>query len=163
MHASVMAWATRRVAELDLSHGSVLEVGSWNCNGSVRPLFTGEYWGVDMIPNDGVDELVIPGGPLPGSDYDVVVCTEVLEHDERPWVTIAEMARVLKPGGHLLVTARGYDERGCYEVHGAPEDYWRFSTGSMRIMAQDAGLYLIEVEQDPEFPGVFLTAVKPGP
>ena len=158
-----MAWATRRVNELGIGSGTTLEVGSWDVNGSVRPLFTGDYWGVDIHHGPGVDELVTVGGPLPGDGYDVVVCTEVLEHDEKPWRTIAEMVRVLKTGGHLLVTARGYDERGCYELHNLPIDYWRFSPDALRFMAEDAGLYLIEVERDPEFPGAFLTAVKPGP
>lgn len=163
MHQSVMDWMTRTVAAYDLAAGSVLEVGSWNCNGTVRGLFTGPYWGVDMIANDGVDQIVVPGGPLPDGPYDVVVCTEVLEHDARPWVTMREMARVLAPGGHLLVTARGYDERGCYEVHGAPEDYWRFTPDALRFMAQDIpDLYLITAERDPEFPGAFLQAVKAG-
>ena len=157
-----MTWCAHTVASYNIANGSVLEVGSWNVNGTVRGLFDGGYLGVDINEGDGVDELVTVGGPLPGGPYDVVVCTEVLEHDERPWRTVAEMARVLRAGGHLLVTARGYDERGCYELHNLPIDYWRFSPDALRFMAEDAGLYLITVEHDPQFPGAFLHAVKPG-
>ncbi len=87
--------------------------------------------------------------------------TEVLEHCPRPWLFVAELARVLRLGGTLLLTARGYDERGCYPVHEHPRDYWRFSAGSMSLLAEDAGLYRIDVIADPDYPGFFLIAQKP--
>ena len=40
--------------------------------------------------------------PFPDSHFDVVVCVDVFEHVESPQKAISEIARVLKPGGHLL-------------------------------------------------------------
>ena len=40
----------------------------------------------------------------PGSSFDVVICTEVLEHLFDPLEAIAEAFRVLKPGGKYIVT-----------------------------------------------------------
>lgn len=69
------------------------------------------------------------------------------------------MARVLKAGGTILLTARGYDHRGVFMVHNEP-DYWRFSPGAMKALAVDAELEDIEVCSDPQVPGAFLVARK---
>jgi SAM-dependent methyltransferase len=43
--------------------------------------------------------------PVEPATFDVVLCTEVLEHHPEPINVVAELARVLKPGGVLLLTA----------------------------------------------------------
>jgi SAM-dependent methyltransferase len=42
--------------------------------------------------------------PYPDHNFDLVTCTETLEHLERPKEALQEMFRILKPGGHLVVT-----------------------------------------------------------
>jgi 2-polyprenyl-3-methyl-5-hydroxy-6-metoxy-1,4-benzoquinol methylase len=42
--------------------------------------------------------------PSPDGSFDVLVCTEVLEHLERPHDALAELFRVVRPGGHLVIT-----------------------------------------------------------
>lgn len=42
--------------------------------------------------------------PLAGGQFDVVVCWDVIEHVRDPRLLLAEVARVLRPGGHALVT-----------------------------------------------------------
>jgi SAM-dependent methyltransferase len=163
MHPSCLEWVGQKVREWDLAHGQILEVGSYDVNGTVRPHFDQRHYvGVDMQPGPGVDETAIatdlPWGP---SSFDVVVSTEMLEHCDRPWVAVAEMARVLRPGGYLILTARGYDERGCWEVHGYPEDFYRFSARAMETLLDLAGLRALEITTDPEGPGWFCLASKP--
>jgi ubiquinone/menaquinone biosynthesis C-methylase UbiE len=41
--------------------------------------------------------------PFPGGSFDAVIIHQVLHYAERPAEAIAEAARVLRPGGHLLV------------------------------------------------------------
>lgn len=162
MHESVRAFVAEQVAEKHLADLSVLEVGSYNVNGTVRDLFTGRYAGVDMRDGPGVDTVARSDAlPFPASEFDVVVSTEMLEHDQRPWLSVAEMARVLRPGGHLLLTCRGYDGRGCFPVHDYPDDHWRFTVSSVRLLLTDAGL-VADVIEDPQAPGVFAAATKPG-
>lgn len=162
MHASCYDWVGKVVAEHGLADRPTLEVGSQDVNGTIRDHFTGEYLGVDMAPGRGVDRIADAEHlDFHDNSWPAVISTEMLEHCPRPWVAVAEMARVCAPGGYVIVTARGYDERGCWEVHGYPADHWRMAASAMRIMAEDAGLRVIRCERDPEGPGWFLLAVKP--
>jgi SAM-dependent methyltransferase len=161
MHESVLAWLAAGVAREALAEAVTLEIGAYDVNGSARDFFRGPYVGLDMRAGPGVDVLGL-GGALPFATgaFDVVVCTEVLEHDRRPWRTIAEAARVLRSGGTLLCSARGYDERGCFPVHEYPGDLWRFSLEGARVLADDAGLGILELSADPQCCGFFLLARK---
>ena len=155
-----MRWVAEQVDEYDLAGKHVLEVGSMNVNGTVRGMFTGSYLGVDIRPGHGVD-LQIPDGkklPFDSQSFEVVVSTEMLEHDGLPWKSVAEMRRVLRRGGMLLLTARGYDARGCFGLHDHPGDYWRFSVGGMTILLDEVGFKERTVIPDPQYPGVFAVA-----
>lgn len=84
----------------------VLEVGSWDANGSVRHRFSGcEYIGADVAPGPGVD-LVCPGQRLDFSDgyFDVVMSLECFEHNPEWRATFKNMVRMLRPGGLCIVT-----------------------------------------------------------
>jgi len=82
----------------------------------------------------------------------------MLEHDRCFWKSIPEMARVLAPGGRLLLTTRGIG----FPVHRHPSDYWRFTPEAVEALLTDAGLNVLEsVEDDPYWPGVLALATKP--
>ena len=72
--------------------------------------------------------------------FDLVVCCSTLEHDKRFWLSVAEMKRVLRPGGLLVIGVPGYvkdEERDqgrstlTYRVH-YKFDYYRFSEQAVR-------------------------------
>jgi SAM-dependent methyltransferase len=158
MHPSVAIWVKAKIDEHELA-GDTLEVGSFDVNGSVRALFAGgEYIGVDMREGPGVDQ-VAEAKALPFDDgrFDVVVSTEMLEHDPTFWLSLPEMARVLKPGGHLVVTARSTG----FPLHDFPSDYYRFSPEALAFLFGLTGLDAVEVIPDPQSPGVFGLATKP--
>lgn len=72
--------------------------------------------------------------PLRAGCADVVLCVEVLEYLRDPRRTMQELARILRCGGHLLLTAP--------QIRGAsnePNDYWRFGHPGLRLLAHEAG------------------------
>lgn len=90
-----------------IAHTRVLEVGSLDINGSVRPLFGAaeRYWGLDLVAGPGVDEVADAAHWSPGDDrYDVVVCCEVLEHAPAWEAVLGTCWGALEPGGTLLMT-----------------------------------------------------------
>jgi SAM-dependent methyltransferase len=140
----------------------VLEVGALEVNGSTRPvieaLAPASYVGVDIEPGPGVDVLcdVRELNERYGENvFDIVVSTELAEH-VRDWRSaFANMKRVLRPGGTILITTRS---RG-FPIHGHPWDYWRYEPEDMERIFAD--FEILTIERDPEAPGVFVKARKP--
>ena len=84
----------------------VLEVGSLDINGSVRELFEDcQYTGVDLQPGRGVD-LACPGHllALPTESFDTVISAECFEHNPFWRETLANMLRMLRPGGLVTIS-----------------------------------------------------------
>lgn len=79
---------------------------------------------------------------LPFSDncFDVVVSFQVLEHVPEPHYVIAEIYRVLAPGGRLVLTAPH-----IWGVHEEPNDYFRFTGFGLSYLARKAGLEVCDV------------------
>ena len=108
MHSAAYAYVRNALGGVDLAGKTVLEIGAYNVNGSVRPLFAGcaQYIGIDRRPGPGVD--VVGDGrrvDMPDGCADVVVCCETLEHTPRPWAIIMEAERLLRTDGVLILTA----------------------------------------------------------
>ncbi len=159
MTPAVMAWANLKVRRYKLAKASVLEVGALNVNGSVRPFFKGPYVAVDFREGRGVD-LVMDGHDLRFDDasFDVVVSTEMIEHDSAFWQSLAEMGRVLRPGGHLLLTTRG----NGFQLHSHPYDYWRFMPDSGGLLMGLASCSLVDTVADARDRGVFVHGRRKG-
>lgn len=160
MHLSVQTWVAEKVKEHGLADKSVLELGARQVNGTVRGFFHGDYVGMDMQKGTGVDVVARSDEiPYPDDSFDVVVTTEMLEHDPYPWKTFPEAARVLGPDGVFIVTCRGVG----FHDDPNPKDYWRFTPDSIRHLFELAGLEEIEISDDPQagHEGVFGLARKP--
>lgn len=156
MHESVLDWISAEVRRSRLE-GPTVEIGSLDVNGSARPYFNGPYVGFDLRDGPGVD-VVASGHELPIEDAsaEVVVCTEVLEHDPAFWLTLAEVRRILRPGGRLLLTTRG----NGFGEHREPVDLWRFMPDSIPLLAELAGCVVDRWALDPQVPGVFLSGLR---
>ena len=64
--------------------------------------------------------------------FDVVVCWSVLEHVPDPLESIAEMTRVMKPGGEIWVQLPF-----LFPYHESPRDFWRVTPDGLRIWMKD--------------------------
>ncbi len=78
--------------------------------------------------------------PMRGGTADCVISTQVIEHMARPRELFAEAARLLRPGGSLLVSAPQ-----AQWLHEEPHDYWRFTRYGLMELAREAGLAPLRV------------------
>ena len=129
----------------------VLDVGSQDVNGTYRAIFevpTWRYDGLDMAPGPNVD-IVLPSPydwrKLEDGSYDVVVSGQALEHVEFFWITVLEMARVLREGGLCCVIAPSGGPEHRY-----PVDCWRYYPDGFRALARWARLDVLDVRTDWE-------------
>lgn len=126
----------------------VLDVGSQDINGSYRQMFLElgcSYTGTDIVTGPNVDVISTFDRLLfEDNAFDVVISGQCLEHAERPWMLVREMARVLKPGGIVCWIAPW-----CFQVHRdalCPYDRWRILDDGMKILLKEAGLDLIDCQ-----------------
>jgi len=91
------------------------------------PVLAGQYIKLDY--QSDINEI-----PVPDESFDVVLCTEVIEHVPEPIKAIEEMARVLKKGGRLLLTAplASFLHQEPYHFYGGYTPHWyrKFLTGA---------------------------------
>lgn len=162
-HPSVLAFGQRVLTAEHVRSLDVLEVGSYNVNGSLRDhviaLMPSVYWGVDLRAGPGVDTRMDIAAPLLRTDevgwWDLLICTEVLEHVADWRAAVTNLKALLKPGGYLLLTTRSLG----FPLHEYPGDHWRFELWDLATIFRD---FIMDVlEPDPEAPGVFLFAMKP--
>jgi SAM-dependent methyltransferase len=76
--------------------------------------------------------------PLESARYDTVILSDVLEHIRKPEALLAEVARVLAPGGRLLLNVPFF-----YWLHEQPHDYFRYTEHALRVFVKQSGLELV--------------------
>ena len=94
-----------------------------------------EYVGVDVVENP-VAELrgSVEALPVEDATFDVVLCTQVLEHCDDPAQAVRELRRVTAPGGRVLASTHGVQV-----YHPSPQDYWRWThAGLRRLFTENA-------------------------
>lgn len=125
MHGTVMEYLRKIKARYPehFKGGVVLEYGSRDINGTPRPLFDSpeKYVGIDCHEGAGVDWVGIchEYTEMEEGSCDVVVSTEMLEHDPYVEETVAAAWKMLKPGGIFLGTCAGR-LRGAHHLEDSP-------------------------------------------
>jgi SAM-dependent methyltransferase len=66
---------------------------------------------------------------IPNNFFDIVVCTEVLEHTLNPFEAVKEIYRILKPNGIACISVP-FNLR----IHGPLPDCWRFTEHGLRAL-----------------------------
>lgn len=166
MHDSVMHFFNDHLTIDEVYGKRVLEVGSLNVNGSVRPLVESyeprKYIGTDIREGRGVD-MVLPGEQVVEAfgirKFDVVICTEVLEHAQKWWEVASNIKQVLAPNGVLMLTTRSPG----FPQHDHPGDFWRFTIKDIGDIFGDLLFNVLQPDPQQRHPGVFLKAWKPEP
>lgn len=106
-----------------------------------RPFFhpAVEVTTFDIDASSGADIIgdICSHNPLLDDEsFDYVVCTEVLEHTLQPFAAVAEVTRVLRPGGRLFLSVPFN-----FRIHGPLPDCWRFTEHGLRAL-----LFAYEIE-----------------
>lgn len=104
-----------------------------------------EYVGLEIDTPEararGIADEYYDGGRFPFGDatFDVVLCNQVLEHVFVPEAFVAEIHRVLVPGGRLILTVPF-----VWDEHEQPHDYARYSSFGLRALLERGGLVIAE-------------------
>jgi SAM-dependent methyltransferase len=130
------------VALSPLARGRLLDVG---CGSKpYRRLFTvSEYIGLEIDSAEArhraVAEAYYDGRhfPFEAGRFDTVLCNQVLEHVFEPDHFIAEVQRVLVPGGRLILTVPF-----VWDEHEQPHDYARYSSFGLRALIERNGFQI---------------------
>ncbi len=126
----------------------VLEIGSRMTNTDAwwivnRDLAQGKWTGVDMQEGHGVDYVIdIHEPPQAWSGrFSGVLCSEVLEHVQRPWLALPAIKSVMAKDAWIIVTTLT-----SFPIHGFPDDYYRFTPSGLKLLLEDAGFRNVETE-----------------
>jgi ubiquinone/menaquinone biosynthesis C-methylase UbiE len=115
----------------------LLEVGSGGApfreelDGAAKHVTT-----LDIVDRYGTRDIIADVQSMPGvpdSNFDTVLCTQVLEHLEDPCGALREMRRVLRDDGILILSVPHLSM-----IHEAPEDYFRFTDYGLRSLCEKA-------------------------
>jgi SAM-dependent methyltransferase len=103
------------------------------------------YVGVDPDPHFSRPDVVatILDLPFGAATFDIVLATQVIEHVAQPERMLQEIGRVLKPGGHLILTAPQY-----WRLHEIPHDYYRFTRYGLEHLVKACGLTPVLIKEE---------------
>lgn len=136
------------LAEVEQTPLVVLDVGSAIAESnqkSNRDVMSNPNWrllGIDIELGLNVDIVVTDPydwTEISTASVDVVTCSEVFEHAEFFWITMLEIARVLKANGLAFITSPSSGP-----LHRFPVDCWRFYDDAFQALAKYAQLNLLE-------------------
>ena len=97
--------------------------------------FVASYIGVDPVDNPRAElKGTVEDLPVENGSFDVVLCSQVLEHCDDPARAISELHRATAPGGRLLLSTHGVQV-----YHPSPTDYWRWTIAGLEKVVRENG------------------------
>jgi SAM-dependent methyltransferase len=140
--------------------GTVLDIGSYDVNGSARSNFEKTGWtytGFDMEKGPNVDVVGCADDLskyFPPAFFGAVSCLDTLEHVIDPMLVARQCLWALKPGGLLILSAAG----NGFPLHRHPIDCWRVLPDGMAHMMR--GCRNIEIYLFNEMAGIVSRGIK---
>jgi len=140
----------------------VLDLGCGHgCVGRFKPSADIKVYGLDMdrevVQQASQYEIAqvydLESGHLPYEDeyFDGIIAKDVLEHLLRPWLVVAEMKRVLRPGKTSIASVPIARPRAVWADYTHIRGYTRHS---LRMMFEDAGFNVVQVVKMGGIPGM---------
>jgi SAM-dependent methyltransferase len=106
---------------------------------------------LDIDPKSNADYILDlcnnNSGVIPDNTFDLILCTEVLEHTNNPFNVVAEIHRILKSGGVAAISTPFN-----FRIHGPLPDNWRFTVHGLKVLFSEFEiLELNELEDADRF------------
>lgn len=174
IRAHILDLIKKGAQQYDTTGAKVLEIGPGEYQ-VVKEYFTSStIYQMDIDPEADVDIVADITDPKEVAaivicypDFDVVVCTDVLEHVTDPFAAINNIAAVMKKGGIALISTplnfRMHGMGGYTKKQGLPPDYWRFTETGLRTLISDIGglqiLGFDRLESDRAFFPIHFTVI----
>jgi len=79
--------------------------------------------------------------PVEENRFDLILCSQTLEHVPEPEKVLKELFRVLKPGRSLWLTAPLF-----YEEHEVPYDFYRYTRYGLKYLVEEAGFSVVRID-----------------
>jgi SAM-dependent methyltransferase len=126
-----------------------LQVLGRGAEADLRPFFAGkDYVGCDFRDGPGVDKVLdLHEIDLPDQTAGTVLAFDTLEHVEYPHKAMAEVHRIVKPGGMAVISSVMN-----FPVHEHPSDYWRFTPEAFRSLLKAFDSSYVESAGEEDFP-----------
>src|SRR2546427_4023809 len=131
----------------------IVEIGSLQTSGQegyadLRALFPGkEYHGCDLMPGPGVDRIEDSEHlSFPDASVGTIVAADSLEHVANPFHAVAEMHRVVAPGGMVIVATPF-----IFPIHHQP-DFTRFTPEGMAHLLSEFPVAVVFSQGDAQWP-----------
>jgi SAM-dependent methyltransferase len=88
---------------------------------------------LDIDPESGADYIVDlcnnNSDKIGDETFDLIICTEVLEHVNNPFFVVNELKRILKTGGVVAISTPFN-----FRIHGPLPDNWRFTIHGLKVL-----------------------------
>jgi len=140
-------WKSLKQAIAQYGRGEVLDIGCGNKPYAV--LFAdraSRYIGVDIEQShlQKVD-IICPATdiPLPDHSFDTVLCTQTIEHVFDHRQLLLEAYRLLRPGGHLILSGPFY-----WPLHEEPHDFFRFTRHGFEKLLLTTGFSMLSIQEN---------------
>lgn len=148
-----MAYERRSILDFMMRAADAIEPGARIADvgagdAPYRELFAhADYVAIDWTnsPHEGVRDVDIEASadaiPVEPGSFDAAIATQVLEHVPDPAKVVAELHRIVRPGGRVFVTAPL-----VWELHELPYDYYRYTSEGLRHLLESAGFSSVSIE-----------------
>jgi ubiquinone/menaquinone biosynthesis C-methylase UbiE len=103
---------------------------------------TYEITGLDKNnPNADIDADLGKKLPIKNEQYDLIICTSVIEHIQNPLFTLKEFNRILKKNGILYVTAPSPTDPSTWDD---PYHYRPYTLNSLKVLGTDSNFKFLK-------------------
>ncbi len=139
-------WGAKNITEQEIKGKRVIEVGSYDVNGSLRYIFEllkpAEYIGIDIVEGPGVDMICSADNLVQKfgqESFDVVISTCALEHIKNWKEAVSNIKRICKPNGIILIIVPS-----DWPFHEYPYDFWRYKKEDIINIFSDCDILILE-------------------